>query len=197
MMERGSRFISLSGLSGMAAGLIAIIGAWIAARKIGCWKIGDCLYAQLNSAGGEKLLNELFVIAGATFLGAFVAAFFFTWLRSRKTNVPIWGPVARRVMWSVAIPIATGAFFLYAMAKMGQYDLIVPGCFFFYGLGLISASKYTVSEIRWLGYAQLIMGVITTRLTGYGLQCWAIGFGGLHIIYGAVMWWKYERQEVK
>ncbi len=194
MMERSSRFISLSGLSGIAAGVCALAGVYLVMLKIDCWKIDDCLFQRLINEGGE-LETQLYLIAAGTFSAAFVSAFFFTWLRSKKSNVPIWGLVARKLMWNVAVPLVTGAFFLYGMIRLEQYELIAPGCLIFYGLALVNASKYTLSEIRYLGYTEIILGLINCWYTGYGLHFLAVGFGALHIIYGAIMWWKYERKQ--
>lgn len=193
MMERSSRFISLSGWSGIAAGVCALAGVYLVTQKIDCWKIGDCLFRRLINEGGE-LEKQLYTIAAGTFTAAFSLAFLFTWLRSKKNNLPIWGPLARRLMWSVAVPLAAGAIFLYRMIELRQYELIAPGSLIFYGLALVNASKYTLSEIRYMGYTEILLGLINCWLTGYGLQFWALGFGVLHIIYGAIMWWKYERK---
>lgn len=194
MMERSSRFISLSGLSGIAAGICALAGVYLVTLKIDCWKIADCLFNRLGEEGGTTLESELYGIAAGTFIAAFVLAFFFTWLRSKKTNTPVWGPVARRLMWNVAIPLGAGALFLFRMAELQQYELIAPGCLIFYGLALVNASKYTLSEIRYLGYTEILLGLINCWFIGYGLYFWAIGFGVCHIIYGIIMWLKYERK---
>ena len=194
MMERSSRFISLSGLSGIAAGVCALGGAWFASQKINCWVKGDCQLSRLLSVEGDTLLNDLFWIATLTFIAAFVLAFLFTYIRSKKNGTPIWGATTFRLFWNTAIPIAIGAAFLIKMMQLGEYQLVPPGCLLFYGLALVNASKYTLSEVRYLGYGQLLLGLLNLWFIGYGLQFWAMGFGVLHIVYGAVMWWKYERK---
>ncbi len=194
MMERSSRFISLSGLSGIAAGVCALAGAWFASRKINCWVKGDCQLSRLIDSAGSDLLNELAWIATMTFIAAFISAFFFTYLRSKKNGTPIWGATTMRLFWNTFIPIAVGGAFLLRMMQMGEYQLVPPGCLLFYGLALVNASKYTLSEVRYLGYGQILLGLLNLWLIGYGLQCWAMGFGVLHIVYGIVMWWKYERK---
>ena len=193
MMERSSRFISLSGFSGIAAGVCALAGAWFANKKINCWVKGDCTLGGLLDMGGIKLLNDLLWIATLTFIGAFISAFFFTYLRSKKNNVPMWGTATIRLFWNTVIPITVGAIFLIRMMQLGEYELVAPGCLIFYGLALVNASKYTLGEIRYLGYGQLALGIMNLWNTGYGLYFWAMGFGVLHIIYGVWMWYKYER----
>ena len=195
MMERSSRFISLSGLSGIAAGLCALAGAWFASQKINCWVKGDCdLSRLLGGSTGGSLINQLFWIATLTFIAAFVLAFFFTYLRSKKNGTPLWGATTMRLFWNTFIPIAVGGAFLIRMMQLGEYQLVPPGCLLFYGLALVNASKYTLSEVRYLGYGQILLGLCNLWLIGYGLQFWTMGFGVLHIVYGTLMWWKYERK---
>jgi hypothetical protein len=200
MMERSSRFISLSGLSGISAGLCALIGAWVAHPYV----FGEKDYI-IDSAGAVAqamansytiILNTyLFWIAAATFIAAFVSAFFFTWIKSQKDGTPLWGNTAKRLLINVSIPVAVGGLFLFRMMHFGTFGLVAPGCLIFYGLGLINASKYTLDEIRYLGYFQIIIGIINLWYVGYGLYFWAMGFGVMHIAYGAYMWMKYERKK--
>jgi len=194
MMERSSRFISLSGLSGIAAGICALGGAWFASQKINCWVKGDCQLSLLITSNGVELINDLFWIATITFLAAFVSAFIFTYIRSKKNGTPMWGTTTVRLFWNMVIPITAGGIFLIRMMQLGEFQLVAPGCLIFYGLALVNASKYTLGEIRYLGYGQIVLGLFNLWWIGYGLQFWAMGFGILHIVYGAMMWWKYERK---
>ena len=197
MMERSSRFISLSGWSGVSAGICALIGAWVAHPYV----IGrkDFLIDPNLKNGytegfsfNQILNNRLFWIAGITFMAALISAFIFTYLKSRKDNTPLLGKAARRLMFNVCMPIAVGGIFILKLTEYGTFGLVAPACLLFYGLALINASKYTLVEIRYLGYAQIILGLISMGFVGYGIYFWAIGFGLLHIIYGLYMWKKYE-----
>lgn len=189
MMERSSRFISLSGLSGVSAGLCALGGAWAAHTQIQHW-----LHGERGMVGsGLQLVENLLLIALLTFVAALVSAFIFTYLRSRKNNIPLFGAATWRLLWNTAIPLAAGGLFMLRMMQLGQYQLVAPGCLIFYGLALVNASKYTLGEVRYLGYAQLILGIINLWWVEYGLEFWALGFGLLHIVYGVAMWYKYER----
>ncbi len=200
MMERSSRFISLSGFSGIAAGTTALIGAWFAREAINEQSAsGTTLrstYASMdaNNFNASSLFeNKLFIIASITFIVAFILSFIFTYLRSKKTNTPLWGKTAQRLLINVMIPMLVGGLFILKLVEAGNYGLIAPGCLIFYGLALVNASKFTLTEIRYLGYAQLVLGVINLWFIGKGLYFWAAGFGMLHIVYGIVMWNKYER----
>lgn len=199
IMDRSSRFASLSGWSGIAAGICALIAAWLAGKKFNKYAIGENEYeAKSNYTRDGNLLQldrELLILAVITFIAAFFFAFLFTYLRSRKTGVPIWGFMARKVMINMAIPMIVGGLLIWRITDFGLYALVAPACLIFYGLALINGSKFTLSEVRYLGYLQLLLGVINLWAIGYGLYFWAAGFGVLHILYGIVMWNKYERNE--
>jgi hypothetical protein len=194
IMQRSSRFISLSGLSGIAAGVWALIGAYFAYDWF--WEY----YVQYNAAGytGQtfrKLTTNLFLLAGAVLCASLLSAFYFTWRRATKNKQPLWDHTSKKLAINTAIPLITGGLFILAMLQYNDWKFIAPASLIFYGLALVNGSKYTLSDIRYLGFCEIILGVINTQYIGYGLYFWAIGFGVLHIIYGFAMWWKYERTE--
>jgi hypothetical protein len=203
MMERSSRFISLSGLSGIAAGTCALVGAYFARHVI--IKSGGAVLENLDNdlyvsslygsfSFGDLIRNKLVQIAAATFIASLVSSFVFTFLRSKTTNVSVWGTTSKRLFINLSIPLIVGGIFLLKLVQFGIVGLIAPGCLIFYGLALVNASKYTLNEVRYLGYSQLLLGIINLWFIGKGLWFWAAGFGGLHIVYGLIMWLKYERQ---
>ena len=108
MMERSSRFISLSGLSGVSAGLCALAGAWFAHVKIKGWMAGEAVSDGVMYGSGVQLIEDLLLIAVLTFVGAFVSAFIFTYLRSRKNNIPMWGTATWRLLWNTLVPLCAG-----------------------------------------------------------------------------------------
>jgi len=198
MMERSSRFISLSGLSGISAGICALIGAWWAHDYVFGFKDFRMynVSSSYESVTSISLFdNKLFYIAATTFVTALLSAFFFTWIKSKKQGIPIWGKSAFRVIINVSVPLLVGAIFLWRLIDFGTFGLVAPGCLLFYGLALINASKYTFDELRYLGYSEVLTGIISLWFVGYGLYFWAFGFGILHIIYGAYMWLKYDREK--
>jgi hypothetical protein len=190
MMEKSSRFISLSGWSGISAGICGLAGAWFAWQRI------NAFHAQANSASSQCidcLKTDLLVIASLVFAAAFATAFFFTFLRSRRDGSVLWGPAARRLLWNTLFPMLAGGLVILRLVSLEQYDIIISVSLIFYGLALINGSRYTIGEVRYLGYAELATGLISLWLPELGLYLWAIGFGLLHIVYGIAMWWKYER----
>lgn len=199
MMERSSRFISLSGWSGISAGICALVGAWAAQRRIGNYLQalrGDSYDSYYRSLSGSAaaLYQDLVWIAGLTFMAALISAFLFTRARSRRNGISMWDRTVQRLAWNTILPMAVGGLVILRAMYLGYFLLVAPGCLIFYGLALVNASKYTLGEIRYLGYGQLILGIINLWTGGLGLYFWAAGFGVLHILYGAIMWWKYERK---
>ena len=190
MMERSSRFISLSGWSGIGAGFCAFAGAGMAHYRIQQYYEID--YVNGNSRPVD-LRNELIVIAAFTFVASLLLAVLFTFLKSKKEGVAIWGTTARRLMWNTLLPLLAGGFLLWRMIELKQYVFIAPTTLIFYGLGLVNGSKYTMGEVRWLGYGEIILGIINLWVSSSELLFWALGFGLLHIVYGIAMWWKYDR----
>lgn len=198
MMERSSRFISLSGWSGVSAGICALAGAWMAVKKIEQFKNEHASYydksgTHLSGQNLEILVPQLISIAAIVFVAALLSAFLFTYIRSKKAGVGIWSNAAMRLMWNTVIPMAVGGFVIIRMLDLKYYLLVAPCCLIFYGLALVNGSKFTLGEVKYLGYGQIILGLLNLWILGYGLIFWAAGFGVLHIIYGALMWWKYER----
>lgn len=191
IMERSSRFISLSGLSGISAGLCALAGAYFAYDWINEYYAG---YAENGYSGRsfQTLKQNLLMLAGAVLGLALVSAYFFTWRRARQNNHSVWDHASRKLTINMLIPLVTGAIFILAMLQYNEWRFVAPASLVFYGLALVNASKYTLSEVRYLGYMEILLGLFNTQFIGYGLYFWAAGFGVLHIFYGFVMWWKYE-----
>jgi hypothetical protein len=204
MMERSARFISLSGLSGVCAGIIALIGATIAHYWL-TQAYGHSLWTDPNyypnprHSGGTPPLNlslnlKLFLLGLAVLIAALTLGFYFTWRRAKKSGLTFWDPAARKLAFHIFIPLAAGGLFVIGMMLHNEFRFVAPACLIFYGLALINGSKYTLTDVRYLGFLQIALGIINLAFIGYGLLCWAIGFGALHIIYGLLMWWKYERK---
>jgi hypothetical protein len=193
MMERSSRFISLSGWSGIAAGVCALVGAGLAHQRIVHYYQTE--YQKVAGAI-QKLKQDLILIAALTFIAAFILAMFFTYLKSKKEGVAIWGAAARRLVWNTFLPLAAGGFLIWHLIENGEYGIVAPACLIFYGLALVNGSKYTMGEVRWLGYGELMLGIINLWFQDKGIIFWSLGFGLLHIIYGFAMWWKYDRVSV-
>lgn len=197
IMERSSRFISLSGLSGVGAGVVALAGAgaghWFLRREYG----NQGFLRLLESTEQERtlVLPYLMALAAGMIGAALAVAIFFTLRRARRTGTGLWNSLGRRLALSLAIPLVAGGLFCLALFVRGAVSLVIPGMLLFYGLALLNASKYTLDEIRWLGLTQIGLGLVAVLLPGAGLLFFALGFGLGHIGYGLVMYNRYERKQ--
>ena len=193
IMQRSSRFISLSGLSGIAAGAWALIGAIFAHKWMGDYynKYEDHGFTGYDF---HQLKLNLLLTASIVLIASLLSAFYFTWRRAGQNNLPLWDHTSKQLAINMLIPLVAGGLFILAMLQQNEWTFIAPACLIFYGLALVNGSKYTLSDIRYLGVLEIILGLINTQFLHYGLYFWAFGFGVLHIIYGFVMWWKNERK---
>jgi hypothetical protein len=192
MMERSSRFISLSGLSGVSAGIFALAGAYIAHVWLGGY------YYHHYSRGGYSgkdfhfLILKLLILAAVVMACALAFAFYFTWKKTKGNSLPMWDHTSKKLLINLMIPLITGGFFVLALLYHDEWLFVAPACLVFYGLALVNASKYTLTDIRNIGFFEIILGLVNMFYNEYSLYFWAVGFGVLHIIYGLIMWWKYD-----
>ena len=196
LMERSSRFISLSGLSGVGAGLAALAGAAAAYLYLGIQPFEGLPAKGLAAAGGQWGLSPgaFFALdAALVLLFAIGSGIYFTTRRARRRGLPIWDALTRRLLWNLAIPLLTGGLFCLALLRAGSTDLLAGSTLVFYGLALLNASKYTLQDIRYLGLTEIALGVFAVFWPAYGLELWAGGFGLMHLLYGTAMYLKYER----
>jgi hypothetical protein len=190
MMERSSRFISLSGLSGVFAGLTALVGGWYVYLL---FKANGLDYFDgEHKMYSVDLVSELVMIALTILFFALAFGIFFTIRKSRKYNLPIWTTATKKMLINLAIPLAIGGVFCLALLYHQMYGLIAPSTLLFYGLALVNAEKYTFSDIKYLGFCELALGCFSLFFLGYGLVFWIIGFGILHILYGLIVFKKHK-----
>lgn len=190
MMEKSSRFISLSGISGIGAGIIALAGAVVAYYLFST--IGISYFDGKRNIYSQELVNQFIVLAMVILVLALATGIYFTIRKSKRNNLAVWNKTTKNLMKALFVPLATGGIFCLVLLCHGLFYLVAPATLIFYGLALINASKYTFGDIKNLGYAEIALGLISSFFVGYGLVSWAIGFGVLHIIYGIVMYRKYE-----
>lgn len=195
MMEKSSRFLSLSGLSGIVAGIIALIGAAAAHWIIGYQHIVyDTHFRLLTFVHEQDMIRNLIILAVIILILALTAGFYFSWRKARKCHLPFWDHSARRLFFHLFVPLIAGGMFSLILIYRNDITLLASVTLIFYGLALLNAGKYTLLEVQYLGISEIILGILAGIFIHYGLLFWAIGFGLLHIIYGSIMYMKYERK---
>jgi hypothetical protein len=185
LMNKSSRFISLSGLSGILAGTYALIGAAIA-----YWLVTQYSYGTLILDGEifRLVLLDLFIVA---FL-SIITGIFLTTRKAKKHGEKMWDATSRRLVINFLIPLVAGGLYILIILNNGKYGQTGGLMLIFYGLALVNASKYSIGDIRYLGYIEIILGLIATLFPGFGFWLWVLGFGVMHIIYGTWMHFKYD-----
>lgn len=185
MMERSSKFLSLSGWAGIMAGIYALAGAWIAYSMFG-FHPDQIFYTSPN-------LTSIILLALGILILALVSAIFDSRRKAKKRDERAWNATSRRLLASMAVPLFAGGILILVFLSKGLIGLIAPLTLLFYGLALYNAGNYTIQEVRLMGIVQIGLGLLNSWFIGYGLLIWVLGFGVVHIIYGIYMHFKYER----
>lgn len=196
LMERSSKFLSLSGLSGVSAGVIALAGAVVVYMRLRTSWFTALSYDRLelyDSASHQQIEQFLVTVALIVLAAALLSGTYFTVRKARRQGQTVWNGSSRRLLWAMAVPLATGGIFCLALLHYNLLWLAFPATLIFYGLALLNVGKYTLRDVESLGYCEIGLGLLSLFWPGYNLLTWAIGFGVLHIVYGLAMYYKYER----
>lgn len=199
MMKKSTRFLSLSGLSGVFAGIYALVGAYLAQILLDKFLLSYLEDFQSGNFFGnqEKIFGLYFdfiALAVVILALSIVTAYVLSYRKARRHGQTLFDHTAIRVLINLLIPLIAGGVFCVALIYQGVIAYVAPVMLLFYGLALINASKYTYDDIRYLGLCEVVLGLINAFNLGNGLIYWSLGFGVLHIIYGAAMWYKYDRK---
>jgi hypothetical protein len=181
LMERSSKFISLSGLSGILAGIYALIGSAFI-----YWNS----YFPMQS---EPDRASVIIIAAVVLLASVITGIVLSARKAKRKGQQIWGPASRLLSFHMAGPLLTGGILIIIFFYKGNAGLAAPASLIFYGLALLSASNFTFTDIKYLGLSEIALGLIAAMYPGSSLLLWAFGFGVLHIVYGSIMYLKYDR----
>ncbi|MDR1200700.1 MAG: hypothetical protein LBL58_03585 [Tannerellaceae bacterium] len=188
MMEKSTKFISLSGLSGILAGVTAILGAAFAYFYL----------LRDPSLTDYSHTQELMILLGDALIVLFISVSFgiyFSWRKARKNKQNLFNKVTLRTLYNLSIPLVAGGIFCLVLLLRGDIRMVIAGTLIFYGIALINVSKYTFDEIHYLGITEIILGIAAAIFVSNGLLFWTIGFGVCHIVYGFVMYRKYDLKE--
>lgn len=192
MMNKSSRFISLSGLSGVLAGIYALIGAAYAYTLI--YENTSIADDYKNLIITQSTAIKLVMVAIMVLFLSILTGFLFSINKAKKRNENVWNLASKRLLINFLIPLVTGGIFTLILIEKDIISLVAPATLLFYGLACLNASKYTLGDIRYLGISIIFVGLLSTWFLGYGLLFWALGFGVCHIIYGSLMYFKYDRK---
>jgi hypothetical protein len=189
LMERSSKFISLSGLAGILAGVYALIGSAAA------YYILEHPYSyQANTFFSLlRVVPQLIGIAVLVLVASLFTGVYLSYRKAKSKGQSVWNKTSKELLFYMAVPLFTGGALMLLFLYQGYFLLIAPASLVFYGLALIGASNFTFTDVKFLGLCQIVLGLAAAALPEYGLPLWAVGFGVLHIVYGSVMYLKYDR----
>lgn len=189
MMERSSKFLSLSGWAGIMAGIYALAGAGVA------YAFFDFNPDRIFYGSDESSFQfwKVTVLAVLILVLALGTAVYFSFKRAGKRGEKLWNPTAKQLLENMMVPLISGGILILIISSKGLIGLIAPFSLIFYGLALFNAGRNTYKEIRILGFIEIFLGLTSAYCVGYSLLFWALGFGVIHIIYGIYMNFKYER----
>jgi hypothetical protein len=186
LMQRSTKFMSLSGLSAIASGIVGVVGALVCKSFV-------VKYMGRGFGGNEQdLLLKLFIVGLITFIVALALSILFCVRKAKQIGASYWDITVKRLLFYSAIPLLVGAVFCAAMVYYQIYLFIVPATLFFYGLALIQGSHYTIGTIKYLGFIQIILGSVNLFFPQYGFEFWITGFGIFNILYGVYMYLRYK-----
>lgn len=198
LMERSSRFISLSGLAGVFSGVFALLGAAAA-----YWRVNMAPWALRDSDtpfGTGRIVDidsnvALFLAIDAliVLLASIAVSYYFTKRKAKLKQQPLWGTYSKHLLINLSIPLVTGGLFCLILFAHGLIGLIAPTTLIFYGLALVNAGRFSLEEISYLGLSEIALGLLSFMMLGFGLVFWTIGFGVLHIVYGILMYYRHDR----
>ncbi len=196
LMEKSTRFLSLSGLSGITAGIAALLGG-LAAYFILNYDVRyfkpDVYFSTYYNLPFSRFIYWLIADGLAVLIVALGCGFYFSYRKAKRNGQKFFDATALRLLINMGVPLATGGLFCIALLYYKIIFLIGPATLLFYGLALINGSKYTLHEIRYLGISEIALGLVSLMFPGYTILFWSLGFGVLHIVYGSVMYYRYER----
>lgn len=198
IMERSSKFLSLSGLSGIFAGVCALTGtviAWFFILDPGHVPTGE----YLSNPGGSPAsdIRSLLALDAILVLGcAFLGAVYFSQRKARKSGQTFWTHSTRRLLVHLLIPLVSGGIFTLILVFRENLELVPSVMLIFYGLSLVNAGKFTFGEIHYLGLTEIALGILAGFFINHGLLFWSVGFGLMHILYGSVMYFRHEYKKV-
>lgn len=191
IMDKSSRFISLSGFSGILAGIYSLIGAWLAYKTLYFDTVALGEYKNLEIT--ETTVEILLIIAYSVLIASIATAVVLSSKKAKKRYESFWNATSRRLLFNFLIPLVSGGIFILLLIEKEMLGLVAPSTLLFYGLACVNASKYTIGDVRYLGITMIVLGLLSTWFLGYGLVFWALGFGVCHIVYGSMMYFKYDR----
>jgi hypothetical protein len=173
-LEAAGQLTAISGKSLMAAGVIALAGIAVNALGTGApWSSGTDLRHALSVWSVVLALSLATVLLGI-------------YRKSLQTRAPIKPLLLRRLLWSLCPSLFVGALLTALMVRSGRMDWLPVAWLGCYGAAVTNGGQMSVAPVRYMGLCFLMASAGAAVFPAdAGLAWLALGFGGLHIIFGA------------
>ncbi len=112
--------------------------------------------------------------------------------KARRLGVPLVSAVARKFVLALLPPLVAGAALTVALWFSGHRHLVPGVWLLLYGTAVVTGGSFSVRAVPLMGYCFMVLGCVALALPlGWAWLMLAAGFGGLHIVFGAVIAKKY------
>lgn len=191
MMAQSTQFISLSGMSGILAGIYALIGAYLADRIL---PANTSRYDEASQPtfDAQSAITTLMAIALGIIVLSLITGFLLSSAKAKRQGNTLWNSTSKRLVVNFSVPLVAGGALGLLLIDKKYYELIVPILLIFYGMACVNASKFTFRDVRYLGLTLIVLGLLSAAWANHDLLFFSVGFGLCHIVYGAVMYFKYD-----
>ena len=99
---------------------------------------------------------------------------------------------ARKFALGSLPPFLVGVIVVLGLAANGVYNLMAPVCMLAYGAAVVCGGAFSVRVVPVMGWYFMALGAFTFMLPeSYGNLMMGISFGGLHIVFGAIIARRY------
>lgn len=193
IISERTKFNALSGVSGILAGTYALVGAFVAKQIIDRSEM--MVYDNFTGRYFHQDVVKLYFIAAIVLIASISTGIYFSYIKAKKAGELLLNKVAVKIIRNFSIFLLTAFIVLLAVYAKNYFSMMAPLCLIFYGLALINVSSFIASEVYGLGLCIVVIGVFALFFPGNGLLFWSLGFGLMHIIYGTLMWYRYDRKQ--
>jgi predicted lysophospholipase L1 biosynthesis ABC-type transport system permease subunit len=195
MMQRSSRFLSLSGLAGILVGCVALVGVGLAyyLLEMPFGSTGYLMYLDNALEANDATLKNIIFICVTVLIISLLIGSLMAISNAKRKGLSVVDNTTKRLVINMFIPLLVGGIFIIALLMQHSLSYILPSMLIFYGMALLNASKYSIEDIRYLGLIEMFLGLFAMFFLDQALIIWGFGFGILHMIYGVILYNKYEK----
>lgn len=186
-MQQHTNPFSLKRYSGILLGLYGLAAVYL----INILTSGEQSGVELVSQ-----LPLLFLQIGVTVIAlAFILISLFTlWIRAKRTarrnDQKLWNTLTRKIRWQTLISLLVLLIIIITISNIGYFSLTTPLSLLFYGLFVLSLSRFSSIGLRYLALAEIILAIASYVIYDKEIIFLAVGFGFLPILYGIVTFYK-------